>query len=361
MRGWVCGVWGALSLSAGIGLACGGGGAFTCQDDAQCGAGGTCQPTGGCSFPADDCDSGERYGDYAPNGLAGQCVSPGDATEGGGATTTGAGVSATSGPQTSTDATSMPPATTVSVDDTTATSGMTSGPPPETTAAESSSGGPGEDSSLLLWFRFDEVMNGGVLNSGYLQGDGQCMDGTCPASINGVDGDAASFAGMVGFTFPNVPELDLTDAFTIAAFVRSGDLAGTGPYTMCGKAFDTGNFNSWNWVFASGPDGDPGFEVVLYLNTTSTADYVAADFDYPADQWVHVTSVWDGAVASMYIDGVFVSEAALPTPGFDDNPISVGFDFNAGAPGQYYAGALDELRIYDRALSEQEIAVIANP
>jgi hypothetical protein len=39
------------------------------------GVAGTCEPTGGCSFPDDSCGSGRRYGAHAPDGLAGTCAS----------------------------------------------------------------------------------------------------------------------------------------------------------------------------------------------------------------------------------------------------------------------------------------------
>jgi hypothetical protein len=59
---------------------------FACAEDEQCkngSMGGTCEPTGVCSFPDEDCESGRRYGAHAA-GLSGQCV-PLDAatTEGG--------------------------------------------------------------------------------------------------------------------------------------------------------------------------------------------------------------------------------------------------------------------------------------
>ncbi|MEX1364765.1 MAG: hypothetical protein AB1Z98_16680 [Nannocystaceae bacterium] len=50
---------------------------FECTIDAQCGAqveGAQCQSTGFCSFPDEACSSGQRYGELAGMGLAGQCV-----------------------------------------------------------------------------------------------------------------------------------------------------------------------------------------------------------------------------------------------------------------------------------------------
>ena len=72
------GAWIALGLGAGaLGSACVPLGAFQCESDAMCvrnGLPGVCQPSEYCSYDDDICESGQRYGDYAGDGLAGQCV-----------------------------------------------------------------------------------------------------------------------------------------------------------------------------------------------------------------------------------------------------------------------------------------------
>lgn len=66
---------------------------FACDDDAQCrldGVQGACESTGSCSFPADDCPSGRRYGKHAAEALVGECVEPdGDTAAGTGTDTSG--------------------------------------------------------------------------------------------------------------------------------------------------------------------------------------------------------------------------------------------------------------------------------
>lgn len=47
--------------------------AFTCTSDESCG-GGQCELNGYCSFPDEDCESGQRFGEFAGGGVAGQCV-----------------------------------------------------------------------------------------------------------------------------------------------------------------------------------------------------------------------------------------------------------------------------------------------
>ena len=56
---------------------------FECQADDQCGPGGMCETIGFCSFPDSECESGRRYGDFAPPDLRGRCVAADVATSGG--------------------------------------------------------------------------------------------------------------------------------------------------------------------------------------------------------------------------------------------------------------------------------------
>lgn len=48
---------------------------FICEDPSEC-PGGTCEPSGFCSFPDDACASGQRYGSHAPASVANECVDP---------------------------------------------------------------------------------------------------------------------------------------------------------------------------------------------------------------------------------------------------------------------------------------------
>jgi len=61
----------------GAAMGCVSAGAFECESSEQCSIGevvGTCQSSGFCSFGDVSCDSGQRYGEHAPGGLAQACV-----------------------------------------------------------------------------------------------------------------------------------------------------------------------------------------------------------------------------------------------------------------------------------------------
>ncbi len=68
--------WFLVGIVAGA-LGCAEPGAFQCESDQSCaslGVPGQCQPNGYCSFGDPSCDSGQRYGEFAPDDLAESCV-----------------------------------------------------------------------------------------------------------------------------------------------------------------------------------------------------------------------------------------------------------------------------------------------
>ena len=46
---------------------------------------------------------------------------------------------------------------------------------------------------------------------------------------------------------------------------------------------------------------------------------------------------------------------------YDTQPILIGADLDMASPVNHWVGALDDLRIYNRALDAQEIAALAAP
>ncbi|MFO0631647.1 MAG: LamG-like jellyroll fold domain-containing protein [Nannocystaceae bacterium] len=70
---------------------------FACTDDAECGAGGSCEGDGCCAATDDGCDSGLRWSRYAPADIAGHCVAPTGTSDGGASSSTTAALEGTGG------------------------------------------------------------------------------------------------------------------------------------------------------------------------------------------------------------------------------------------------------------------------
>jgi len=76
----------------------------------------------------------------------------------------------------------------------------------------------------------------------------------------------------------------------------------------------------------------------------------------PANRWIHVAGVFDGARVYLYVDGVLVAQKAAPgTLQQSDRPVVIGHhpDWNA------YTGLIDEVYLFDVALSEAQVRGLA--
>jgi len=69
--------------------------------------------------------------------------------------------------------------------------------------------------------------------------------------------------------------------------------------------------------------------------------------------WTHLAGTYDGATLRLYVNGVQVnSRAQTGAIAISTNPLQIGGD---SIYGQYFQGRIDEVRIYNRALSATEV------
>ena len=77
-----------------------------------------------------------------------------------------------------------------------------------------------------------------------------------------------------------------------------------------------------------------------------------------ANEWHHYAYTVDGSTHRLYIDGVERASSLQPS-GQNGTPNSLQFGRCCGG-SQYFSGFLDEVRIYNRALSQAEIQIVMN-
>jgi len=83
--------------------------------------------------------------------------------------------------------------------------------------------------------------------------------------------------------------------------------------------------------------------------------------NFSPNRWYHVANVWDGTNLIIYIDGVSNNSTADGTSGslnaYRDTFIGINSDqfFNSSTIANKFSGILDDVRIYNRALSATEI------
>jgi hypothetical protein len=92
-----------------------------------------------------------------------------------------------------------------------------------------------------------------------------------------------------------------------------------------------------------------GQKKVLYV---AYQDDISADYDYNLDQWYHLVGTFDGSVASLYINGALIASESKP------NWSNLPANFHIGNLDNWTAwfnGPVDDIRIYNRVLSQEEI------
>jgi hypothetical protein len=327
------------------------GDAFACEDDAQC-AGGMCQPNGYCSFPADDCDSGQRYGEHAPSGIAGECVPLDDSTSGSGSTTS------------ATSTTSADTSTSISTGETTSGSTLpvtatesssSTGGADTSTSGSGSTGTTGEpvDPDLVLWLELDEAPNP-VHDSSLNELHGLCM-GCFAEGMGPIDGTYVFGQPGQAVVVEHDPAFVL-DELSVAVWIRADSPPAMESSTIISKPVNNGVWNSWQLEYRVTPMGTG-----VRFHVGDGSSLVAANVLTEVGNWTHIVGTWDATTVALYIDGALVD--SMGSMGYvvawDDNPVYVGADANGGDIVWELVGEIDDVRIYNRALDPREITELA--
>ncbi len=164
-------------------------------------------------------------------------------------------------------------------------------------------------------------------------------------NTNGKYGKALHFDGVNDRVVINAsPSLNLSTAMTLEAWVITGT-----------------SQSGWRTIIVHEP-------VAYYLHASNNSGalrpagggifngsetYIGAPTSIPLSTWTHLALTYDGAMLRLYVNGTQVANKVRTAPiQTNSSPITIGGN---GAYGEYFKGRIDEVRIYNRALSAAEI------
>jgi hypothetical protein len=162
-------------------------------------------------------------------------------------------------------------------------------------------------------------------------------------------GSALTFDGVNDWvTIADANDLDLTTALTLEAWVFPTATTGVRDILIKeGSGFDVYNLYARNWR------GLPETNVRV-AGDNRTAEGAAL----PANTWTHVAGTYDGTTVRFYVNGVQVATHAIGGQvATSTGPLRLGGN---SLWGEFFAGRIDEVRIYNRVLSAADIQVDMN-
>ena len=226
---------------------------------------------------------------------------------------------------------------------------------------------------LISLAAFSSSANAGILDGidAYWPMDGDLIDSAGAVADNGtVQGTAGSVSFGDG-KFGQAGIFDGEDGYV--SVPDSVDLAKGGQDMSISAWFRVDAFDT-SWQALLGKGEGSNYRMARQGGESSMA-FVGGTPDLrggPAvddGEWHHIvgTSV-NGGVASMYIDGVLVEDSTTRSPDVNalivdersTDPPELWIGNNAGAPGREWEGGIDDLAIWGRALSADEVSMIYN-
>ena len=195
--------------------------------------------------------------------------------------------------------------------------------------------------------------------------DGTIMDNPDlenPTWIDGISGSALEFHGTgvagTGGDFidcGNDASLDITGPISIALWIRPDADDPEGKGTSGGETAPMAKATSdWSWQVRYGWGGAPTPYMSFTFNTSPRA-WASVGRNLERYEWCHIACSYDGTTLKCYLDGVETDSTPMGEIHSSADPVLIGSD---GWKCDW-TGAIDDVRIYDRGLSADEIVDVA--
>jgi len=209
------------------------------------------------------------------------------------------------------------------------------------------------DPSLVGCWLMEEGSGTALVDGSVAHGNNAAITGS-PTWVAGKSGQALKLSGTGQYAQVNDDNsLDLTTGMTLAAWVKPEK---TATQNLIKKTTGTTVHDGYELTLGSGGKA--------FVRFNGSATYrVDATIAYPIDgaTWMHVAATYDGSSIKMYINGGLPISVTPAASAIVANTTKIGIGAEpATTPTNLYLGALDEVRIYNRALSASEIAALAN-
>lgn len=254
---------------------------------------------------------------------------------------------ATATPSATRTSTATPTATRTATGTATATATRTPTPTSTPTATATVSSG------LVAHWKLDEASGTTASDSSGNNNNGTLQNS--PAWVSGHTNGALSLNGSTQYvSVPDANSLDLSSSYTLSAWIKPQALSGY--ETVLIKESSTAGGCGY-WLQTVGTEISAGFNP-----GTGCKEHETSGAGLQTGQWYHLAAVFDdsGNTFKIYLNGV-LKNSGNQTETTAPAPNGLTLLLGRTSSGEYWSGALDEVRVFNRALSSAEIQTLYDP
>jgi hypothetical protein len=191
------------------------------------------------------------------------------------------------------------------------------------------------------------------LDGNVLDSSGNNLNGTIvgnPVFTPGIAGQALTFDGSGDYVdcTNNVKWDAITDKITVSAWFR------VDVFDVTYQPIVTKGDSSWRIARNSETNG-----LQWRCNGPTPTFRINGTINVNDGEWHHAAGIYDGATAWLYVDGK-LDDTMATTGLIDKNTQKVYIGANSEQTARLWKGAIDEVRIYNRALTEAEVRYLAD-
>ncbi len=228
---------------------------------------------------------------------------------------------------------------------------------------------------LIAHYKFDESSGATTAANEVVGSSTGVVGASVTTGVAGISGSAYSFTGsstqddivdMENASF--FPSITSSGQYTFSAWINSSELAGgRNVVVFAGDSADSNSYIDLGTAIDElTPPGQAYMRHRVDTNGPGASSFFGGTDGVVVDgTWHHIAMTADTSTLTirLYVDGVFASSGAL-VPGSSGNfPIFNNFEIGRlgrSSPTDGYEGLVDDVQVYDKALSEAEISFLFN-
>ena len=200
------------------------------------------------------------------------------------------------------------------------------------------------EKGLVAYWSFDEGKGEVVKDKSGNDNEGEIIEAEW---VKGKVGNALKFNGSTSYISIAHSDSLIPDVFTIEAWINPESLSGTDRGPMILSKYG-GNWHGY-MLLIEGSSGCPS----MHIDTQDSEIGAGSDTALVEGKWYFIVGTYDGKTAKFYVNGELKESAEAELT--QDEGIALTIGKASWCEQAFFTGIIDEVKIYNRVLSEKEI------